>query len=603
MESNNNTSKSGIEGIYAKITQGLDLLFSNKFDEADALFKQQKDNIPRFALHYAEVMAFRSLISELITDQQESINRLQQAVKLAEDQLKIMEQGQIPKNRNDIVKESLHDHLLDCKIVLADTLIILAAMQVIDDQRVKGLLNLRRGWKTYRQTMSTVETKLHSPQVITSLKFGSGLFYFILSLIPPGLPQKAAALAGFTGGDKGLGLQYLRDAFSTSPIRSYLAGLVLTAHHVFLTSDLDPNESKDLITEAESIIKNSLEKFPEGSIFQAVAGVVALESNQVDVAITATESAIKNIIHVTLFPSVLFRALANCYSMKLDWQATFQILEKTHLGSVEQEKTGKSKNPWNFAWNTLRMGACAVMMGKDDVAKKYFTYSSNAKVKDRWSQSLIIQANRYLANGGQFAMFELMYLTGHYEKILSNTTDARREEILAILEGLAAKANGALTKPPLNNKEDKGFLGLFGKLKDGQNDPKVDNRVSYLTLKCITLRALKRKEEAMGCALEVIMLEKQLGDKLYYVIALLQMGRLVSDDSRDAASKHFETAMKVNNFVWENTLKARIRSVTKQIGVQVQEEQVSTEKDAEKLLSDNEDLSELLKAEEEQLKE
>lgn len=59
----------------------------------------------------------------------------------------------------------------------------------------------------------------------------------------------------------------------------------------------------------------------------------------------------------------------------------------------------------------------------------------------------------------------------------------------------------------------------------------------------------------MGCALEVVMLEKQLADKLYYVIALIQIGRLVALETKDAGLKHLETAMKVNGVVWENTLK------------------------------------------------
>jgi hypothetical protein len=99
-----------------------------------------------------------------------------------------LDQRLVPKTRKDINKHTYHNHLLDNKIVLADAHILLATLQILEDQRVKGLINLRKGWKIYKKTLSTVKDA-HDPGVTSSLKFGSGLFYFVISQIPPGLPQ------------------------------------------------------------------------------------------------------------------------------------------------------------------------------------------------------------------------------------------------------------------------------------------------------------------------------------------------------------------------------------------------------------------------------
>ena len=40
---------------YSDVEQGLDLMWNNKFDQADEHFKKQKLSNPRYSLHFAEV--------------------------------------------------------------------------------------------------------------------------------------------------------------------------------------------------------------------------------------------------------------------------------------------------------------------------------------------------------------------------------------------------------------------------------------------------------------------------------------------------------------------------------------------------------------------
>jgi len=419
--------------VYTGLKEGLDLMWSNKFDQAEKVFAKHKEINPRFALHYAEVMVFRSIISELASDREVAIDRLNTSIRVSEELVKALDQGMVPKSRaGEINKRNFRNYQLDAKIVLADAHTLLAALQILEEQRVKGVLNLRKGWKMYKQILGEIGNSAYDPDVICSLKFGAGLFHFIISLIPPGLPQKAAAIAGFSGGDKDLGITYLRETFYSGSIRSHLAGVVLALNHLFLTDDLDPKNMKDCIAEAQVIIKNGVTNYPQGSIFQAVASLTALETNAVEDAITYATAAIQNCSHVTTYPAIFLRLLSNGYAMKLDWKATADCLEKIWEKGIEQEKKRKSKNPWAYTWNSVKLGACCMMTGETEKAKKILQLAANSKTKDTWSQMLIVQANKFLATGGQFAMLELMLLTGHIEKLVYNTTDEKRQEFLEI---------------------------------------------------------------------------------------------------------------------------------------------------------------------------
>lgn len=94
-------------------------------------------------------------------------------------------------------------------------------------------------------------------------------------------------------------------------------------------------------------------------------------------------------------------------------------LEDSINQGLEREKSAKSKNqnPWAFTWNSLRLGAAYTMLGEKAKAKSWFENVLQSKSKDRWSVALIHQAQKFLKNGGNFAMFELMMLTGLFEKV------------------------------------------------------------------------------------------------------------------------------------------------------------------------------------------
>ena len=52
--------------MYAEVVDGINLIWDNKFTEAEKIFNTQSSSHPRFALHYAEVLYHLLLISSRI---------------------------------------------------------------------------------------------------------------------------------------------------------------------------------------------------------------------------------------------------------------------------------------------------------------------------------------------------------------------------------------------------------------------------------------------------------------------------------------------------------------------------------------------------------
>lgn len=85
------------------IIKGINFIWNNQFDNANELFKVNKDKDPRTALHYAEVnfenkfkkyLVFKvsflkSFITADIEDTLEAIERLKKSKELAEQHLKV----------------------------------------------------------------------------------------------------------------------------------------------------------------------------------------------------------------------------------------------------------------------------------------------------------------------------------------------------------------------------------------------------------------------------------------------------------------------------------------------------------------------------------
>eukprot|EP00026_Physarum_polycephalum_P005662 Phypoly_transcript_05697.p1 GENE.Phypoly_transcript_05697~~Phypoly_transcript_05697.p1 ORF type:complete len:578 (+),score=105.71 Phypoly_transcript_05697:142-1875(+) len=560
--------------MYEEVGAGVDLLWGNNFNEAEEVFQKKASSSPRHALHYGEVAFFRGILSELTSDRQVAIGRFEAAIALAEDHAKALGNNMIPKGV-EITPIEIPNYYLDAQIAAADGYTLLACLQVMEEARLKGFLNMRRAWKLYKEIISKAEKSGADPIVQSSVKFGAGLFYFLISMIPPGMAQRAASLAGFSGGDKELGLQYLRECHNAKSLRSILSGLVVALNHVFLTIPFEEDGAPALIAEVHAITHEGLQKYPNGSLFHTFAAVANLEKNHTEHAIKHLTTAIDNSkTIVNANPPVFMRLIVNCYAMDLDWKKAGEVLEAI----IEQEKQYKSKYSWSATWNFLRLGAVYQMLGDTPKSKQCFEWTGKEKANDRWPQDLKQQAGKFLKNGGNFAMFELMYLTGHLYKVIRNTTDEKRQELIAVIDKLAAAAPGS--KTPLSDAPrpaSKSRFNLFAK-SDPYNNPEADNRAAYLLLKGATLWTMKQNKQCEECAMEIINnSEVFANDKLYHVMAMILYARSTSQSRPNEAIANLQAAMKVTGYPWENNQKATCKRLLEKCGVN--DTQVDVDKD------------------------
>jgi len=604
--------------FYSYLEDGVALMWNNDFDAAEEFFKKHKDDNVRFSLCFAEVITFRSIISDLNADQKVALERLNHTVKLAESHLQSYEQGQFPANIWPKPEQStLKSWQLETKIVLADALVMLAALLVMDDARLKGLINLRKSWKIYKTAIESAEKtkEAFDTDVLNSLKFGAGLFFFVISLIPPGLPQKVAALAGFKGGDKQTGLKYLRECFASKSVRCELAGAVLIINNVMLTPTLGSGPREN-INEAEKITQQILKKFPNSSLFEACYSLIHLQRQDTKLALESVNRSIGNCSHVAAFPAVFFRLKANVYSSDLDWKNLYSLLERTGEEIQQLEKTNGKSRPWTAPWNQFRLAAAGSMMNLPALLEKkkelpYETKPLFEKVasmknhKDRFVQTIAKQCIRFAKFGGYYSMFELLFVNGVLEGILVFGGEEKRNKISKTIDEIASIAKGSDVNLS-TLKPTKTFLGISFGDSSFQREETIENRASYLLYKGMTLRASGKLKEATQLIEEILSNASLFTTEAMYVAgASVIMGKICNDSGKpEESSKYWESVIKMPEFAWSNNLKSQARGLLNQIGVE-DTSTIQTEvedKEAEKMLQD-EEIKTLIEIEQEEINE
>lgn len=81
-----------------------------------------------------------------------------------------------------------------------------------------------------------------------------------------------------------------------------------------------------------------------------------------------------------------------------------------------------------------------------------------------------------------------MLLTQYFEKSLKFSTAEKKKKILTLLETLAERAEGSFVPISQNVVRASSIINLLTKGGRMSNDSKIENRVTYLTLKGTVLR-------------------------------------------------------------------------------------------------------------------
>jgi len=354
--------------------------------------------------------------------------------------------------------------------------------------------------------------------------------------------------------DRDLGLKYIRECHDSGGIRCPFASIVLLFNNLLLPRGL-ANPAKYL-KEADQLIQQSLSKYPNGSLFQVMGSHCARKQCNVDEGINYMESAIENCKTLGVSPLIYKYELANCYCMKMKWD----------IAASHFEPLVEANNFQVRALCALQLAGCYFLMGERAKAQAMFQKVPSIVNKNSSVDPIVAhQAQRYLASGGHFAAFELLYIRRDLAKM-----EKEIPELLQQLEKLAAEI-GATTPIVVDAKKDSlssrfRSLSLGNKSKSETPDYSADNRASYLMLRGSMLKALNKGDEAIACFKEVFQLESATKEKYFVPYSLYELAECLYHNNNLKEAQ--ETIKKCNNmsgYAWEDPLKVRLRVTMDQL--------------------------------------
>jgi tetratricopeptide (TPR) repeat protein len=387
------------------------------------------------------------------------------------------------------------------------------------------------------------------------LNFGAGFFLFAMSIIPQKF-LKLVELVGFRA-DRDLGLKYIRDCHDAGGARAPFATIVLLFNNLLLPRGL-ANPAKYL-READALIKESLVKYPEGSLIQVMGSHCARKQCNIDEGIKFMEDAIENCKSLNASPLIYKYELANCFAMKLNWSEAAKHFEPL----VNEEKFQVR------ALCALQLATCYHMMGEREKSAALFARIPSYVKKNSSVDPIVAhQAARFASNGGWFSAFELLYIRRDLAKM-----ERQVPEILQLLEKQAGNTNA--TKPvTVDVNAKKGFAGFANKLsslsiskpKNEVVDHSIDDRAAYLLIKGALLKSSDKVDDAIQCFREVIRLEPVIKEKYYVPYCLFELGEsLYQKGNLKEAQEAMKRCNNISGYDWEDPLKVRLRVTIDQL--------------------------------------
>jgi len=554
-----------------EVIKGVNLIWNNKFLDAEELFAVNRETNPRYALHYAESIFLRSFITADTEDTAGAMTRLKLAKELAESHMKALEKGMDPVDplKKLADETDVLNQLLDARIVFGESLYMIAILQMTRDAKIKGAFNLRKSWKIFERALKeckiakekkgqTVDTEIQR-----CLQFGAGFFLFAISIIPAKF-LKLVELAGFKA-DREAGLHYMRECHQNGGIRGPFSTMVLLFNDLLLPRGLA--NAEEYLVEAEDLIKQSLAKYPEGSLFQVMGSHCARKRCDVQKGIELMEIALNNCQHFKQPPLIYRYELANCYCMELKWEKAASL----YLPLLDEQRFQVR------LFCHLQLGCCYMMMDQKDKATAVWNKALGITSKKGapYDSVVLRQIKRYLSNGGYFSAFELMYLRRDLAKMVPIMT-----EVLKALHDTALRAKATDPyKSPVPVKQEKASKGFsFGGLKNlaantvnsmkkkDVADYTADDRASYLLLKGTMLKALNKSEEANDAFKELLSFQEFITEKLYVPYTLYELGEsyYFQGNTKDA-EEIMHKCGKINGYDWEDPLKIRLKVTSDQL--------------------------------------
>ncbi|CAD2217894.1 tetratricopeptidedomain 39C [Angomonas deanei] len=418
---------------------------------------------------------------------------------------------------------------LECDVIYADALLVRAIIQLMMNSYLKGGINLRKAWGCYHTLIDIVEkdTEKRIPRELEMcIKFGAGLFYTFLALVPANL-MKLLSIIGFIS-DKDLGEQYLTEVFESNSIRSPHAALILCTLYLFLPTGLgDVNVALD---RAKRVLETMNERYPQNTYFFGYSNFYYRKRGDTAPAVNCITVAADNAERVGLVPLLIRYLHADTLFMDQQWKDALQ----KYLALLDYFK----KENITFAYTgqiVLSVAACYVMTGNSKEAMSWIQKvqtmfnpkSKNDSVSPRFAKRVI--ANPRLLPLSAVYMLYINRDLAH----MNNEQGLRvKSEMKRVIEG------ADLSGPEAENMRDL----FFGVIEKG-----IDNKEEAAKL----FKGIISKEKTIPQELMILPftyyelgeLEYRRGD-LKKAKELFEKGSKIKGDGNDTLSNRYSIALK-----------------------------------------------------------
>jgi len=180
-------------------------------------------------------------------------------------------------------------------LVQADTHLLGAIIQLLQESTVKAAWNLRKSFKFYESVHSILTTSYSKPDkdALTGWsQFGMGLFSVIISLLPPTVITIASWI-GFNG-DRELGLSSLRSSISSPSFYSPYSCLFLLSFYVSISA-FTGEETPSHLAHAASLLAGAEKEYPDSCFFQLMRSRLHRCRGELTQAIQVSEKAIEGV--------------------------------------------------------------------------------------------------------------------------------------------------------------------------------------------------------------------------------------------------------------------------------------------------------------------
>jgi hypothetical protein len=127
---------------------------------------------------------------------------------------------------------------------------------------VSAVWNINKSFKiydsVYQSYMKDEKNQFH-PDIVLNVKFGIGVFYYIISLIPYPSIQSILSVFGYKG-DAEQGIKFMEEVYEGEGLKIGYSLILLLVSYLFLPNGIKTDPERML--KAEKIVNSAKERYP-----------------------------------------------------------------------------------------------------------------------------------------------------------------------------------------------------------------------------------------------------------------------------------------------------------------------------------------------------